>query len=151
MDRATVSGITAATTVNIDHAIAQLWNGTNRRIRVKEIYVSKSTVGAADVPRIARTTVRGTAGSTITPSIVHDHDNDLSPASGALLDLAAFSVQPTITALRLHSWYIPAAIGSGFVWAFEFPIEIPEGNGLALTTGSALAFPVSAVTFSWQE
>lgn len=148
----TASGITAATAATADHVIAALWNpASNRRLTVVGARCSKSAVGAADIPRLARITTQGTVGSTITPTIVNHHERDLAPPSGALLNLAAFSVQPTIEPLRLHSFYVPASIGAGLMWAFEGEIEIPAGNGLAFVTGSALAYPVSSADFTWHE
>jgi hypothetical protein len=147
-----VTGKTVATAVTIDHAVAQLWNpSTARRIRVREIHVAKQAAGGADEPTLRRSTARGTAGSTITPTIVNDFERDLAPPSGALLDLSAFSAQPTLEALSPASFVVPAAAGAGLMWAFPEPIEIPAASGLVLTTGIALAFPVSRVTFIWQE
>lgn len=152
MERYTVSAVTVATAATVDHAIAGLWNAsTSRRIAVKEIHVFKTAAGGADIVKVRRVTSRGTAGSTVTPTIVNEHDRQIAPASGALLDLAAYSVQPTFEALDLHSAVLPGAIGSGIMWIFEEPIWVPATNGLVVCTGSALAFPVSRVTVTWLE
>lgn len=147
-----VTGKTAATAATIDHALAQLWNpSTNRRLQIKEIHVVKQAAGAADEPVIRRSTARGTPGSTITPTIVNDFERTVAPPTGALLDMAAFSAQPTLEALSPASFVLPASIGSGYVWVFPEPIYVPVGNGLVITNGVALAFPVSRVTFVWDE
>ena len=147
-----VSSVTVATAATADHGIAMLWNAsTTRAIAVKEIHVFKTTAGAADICKVRRASARGTAGSTITPTIVNDYDRALAPASGALLDLAAFSGQPTFEALDLHSVVLPAVIGAGMMWQFSDPIWVRQSAGLAIVTGSALAFPVSRVAFVWQE
>jgi hypothetical protein len=146
-----VHGKTAATAATIDHALAQLWNpSTAYRLRVKEVWVFKQAAGAADEPVLRRATARGTAGSTVTPTIVNNDERALAPPSGALLDMAAFTVQPTLEALGVAGGVLPAAIGTGYMWIFQ-NLVVPPGNGLVITTGIALAFPVSRVTFLWDE
>lgn len=147
-----VQGKTAATAATIDHAIAALWNPhASIRLKVAAIHVFKQGAGAADEPVIRRSTTRGTAGSTITPTNVNDFERVTAPPSGALLDLAAFSAQPTLEALGLHGAVIASAVGSGLMWVFSEPLEVPAGNGLVLTTGVALAYPVSRVTFEFDH
>lgn len=150
-----VCGKTAATVGTIDHAIAQLWNPSSvRRMWVKEIHVFKQgAAGAADEPLVRRTTARGTAGSTVTPTIRNDFENDLASPAGALLDLAAFTVQPTSTAGEgIAGLVTAAAVSAGWMWVFSEPgIVVPGGSGLALCLGIALAFPASRVTYIWSE
>lgn len=148
-----LTGKTAATTATIDHAIFQVWNpSTTKRLQVVAMSVFKITAGAADEPVIRRTTARGTAGSTVTPTSVHQTEQIAAPPSGWLLDLAAFSAQPTLAALGLDGAVVPGAIGTGYVWIFDDrnPLEIPSANGIAVCTGIALAFPVSRVS-AWVE
>src|SRR6266576_3693993 len=91
-----VSSVTVATAATADLAIASLWNAsTTRSIALKEVHVFKTTAGAADIAKIRRISARGTPGSTITPTIVNDYDRALAPASGALLDLNVYTVEPT--------------------------------------------------------
>lgn len=157
MNKYSVSGPTAATAATADNGIAGLWNpSTTKRIFLKEIHVFKTTAGAADIPRIRRTSARGTASTSFTPTSAYDYDVLSAPESGAILDLA-YSVQPTFTGTAsrgLLGALIPAAIGAGFVWVLE-PVErafqIPAGTGLCVVTGSALAFPISEVAFVWYE
>lgn len=147
-----VQGKTAATAATIDHALAQLWNpSTARRLKVFGVWLFKQTAGAADEPVLRRSTARGTPGSTVTPTIVNDFERDLSPVSAPLLDMAAFSVQPTLEALGPFGGVLPAAIGAGYMWTFPEPVEIPAGNGLVITAGVALAFPVSRVTYIFED
>lgn len=152
MARFSVTGKNAATAATIDHAIAQLWNpSTSKRLWVREIHIFKQAVGAADEPTLRRSTARGTAGSTVTPTSVNEREQIANPPSGFLLDLAAFTVQPTLAASALESCVIPAAIGAGIMWAWSEPWEIPAGQGLVITTGIALAFPVSRITFRVED
>jgi hypothetical protein len=143
---------TVATAATIDHAVAELWNpSTVRSIWVTEVHVFV-TVATAVEPVLRRSTARGTAGSTVTPTIVNDFERALAPASGALLDLSAFTVQPTLEALGLHGMATGAAVGAGVMWVFRGDgLRVPSVNGLVITTGAAVAFPVSRVTFVWKE
>ena len=149
MARYIVTGKTAATAATIDHAVAQVWNpSTSKRFKVLEFHVFKQgAVGGADEPVIRRSTARGTAGSTVTPAASTEVEQVANPPSGFLLDLATFSVQPTLAAGPLYGAVIPAAIGAGIMWTFtDMGLEVPAGQGLVLTTGVALAFPASRVT-----
>lgn len=143
-----VNGKTAATAATIDHAIATVWNPhASRTMKVLECHVFKQAAGAADEPVIRRITARGTAGSTVTPGSINEATQLAAPVTGFLLDLAAFTGQPTIAAGNLYGAVIPATIGSGMVWVFATPIMVPAGAGVGLFTGIGLAFPVARVTF----
>ncbi len=148
----TVSGVSVATTATDDLAIATLWNpSATRRLFVHEAHFFKTTAGAADILKLRRTSTIGTAGTTITPTIVNDFERSLAPPSAATVGVNVFSVAPTMEALDLISAVIPGAIGAGVMWVFQDPIAIPVGAGLAFTTGSALAMPVSRFTWVWSE
>lgn len=156
MKRYAVAGKTAATAATIDVGIAGIWNASSvRRIYVYEIHLFKQAVGAADEPKLRRTSARGTAATTATPTIENDFAQDQAPPSGALLDLS-YSAQPTFTGTSGSggdeiSLVTPAAIGAGIMWAFPTPIEVKGGSGLAIVTGIALAFPVARVGYVWEE
>jgi hypothetical protein len=144
-------GTTAATA---EHAISSIWNPSSSiPIWVQQIHVVKITALGMNVLQVRRATARGTPGSTITPTIVNDQDRDLAPPSGVLIDLAAFSVQPTLEALLLAGWALPAAIGSGVMWVFPHPgIQVPPGSGLVVAQVNAVASDVGARhTFFWKE
>ena len=154
MNRYGASGPTAATAATADNAVAQIWNpSTTKRLFVKEIHVFKTTAGAADIPNLRRTSARGTITTAYTPDITNDFEHGLAPESVCTIDLN-FSVQPTFlgTAARGNvGALLPAAIGAGIMWVFERPMQVKSGQGLCVCTGSALAFPVSIVTFVWDE
>lgn len=151
-DKFSVSGLTGATAVAADNAIASLWNpSTAKRIFVEDVWVFKTTAGGIDRPKLRRISAKGTITTEVAVAAGNGHDGDLvAPVSGALLDLV-FSAQPTFVAGDLPQGFMPATIGAGFMFRFDTPIEIPEGGGLALATASALAFPVSVVTFGYWE
>lgn len=146
-------GFTAATAATADHAIAALWNPDSlKRIKVFECGLFKSAVGtAADSIYIARITTRGTAGSTVTPDADNAWDADDVPASGALLDLAAYSVQPTRGTPNLFGWVAAAVAAAGFIWPTPRGITIPPGAGLAICQRAATIWPTSEVYFAWEE
>jgi len=144
-----VSGTTAATAATDQHAIAAIWNpAAAKTIMVYEVSaVAFAAPGAGAGFLIRRITVRGTAGSTVTAAIVHDSRAEVAPQSGFLLDLAAYSVQPTITAGDLWGWVFAAVAASGVIYPIPRGIEIPPGQGLALVNRAAIAFPTSEVSF----
>ena len=144
-------GRTAATLATLDHAVAVLWNpSTTRSLGVIQLEFSVTTAGVANAV-IQRTTARGTAGSTVTADIDNAFSRVAAPPSGALFDLAAFSVQPTLDASELARWATAAVIGAGRIWTWPEPITVPAGAGLGLLTATAVIFPASDVTVMWRE
>lgn len=150
--RYAVGGRSANTAATADHVAASLWNPSSAvTLQVYEIWVFK-TVGTADNHALYRITTRGTPGSTVTPTINCDFDRGLAPPSGALLDLAAFSVQPTLAAsLPLARANLPATVGSGFIWVFSTPVRVKPGEGIAVATPPATILQASDFTFVWEE
>ncbi|MGH9908108.1 MAG: hypothetical protein ACRD8U_21260 [Pyrinomonadaceae bacterium] len=148
-----VRGVTAATAATADHAICALWNpAAGRRIKVVEFAVFKAGTGASsDSVKIERITARGTAGSTVTPDADNSAEADAIPDSGALLDLAAYSAQPTRATPGLYGWVAPNVAGAGIILPFPRGITIPPGAGLALTQRAATAWPISEVTFIFED
>jgi hypothetical protein len=144
-------GTTAATA---DHAILQIWNPSSTvTIQVTQIHLVKITATGLNVVQIRRSSARGTAGSTVTPTIVNDADRDLAPPSGVLMDLAAFSAQPTLEALMLASWAIPASIGSGVMLVAPGEgWDVKPGAGLVLAQVNAVASDVGGrANVYWRE
>lgn len=155
MDPYYARGFTAATAATANHAIAELWNpGTlsGRRIKVVEVWIFKAGAGAAnDSLYLCRTTARGTAGSTVTPDVDNAGEFDSAPPSGALLDLAAFTVQPTLATPGMLGWVAPAVAGAGIQIPLPRGIIIPAGGGLALVQRAATAWPTSEVAFVFED
>lgn len=150
----TVRGRTVATAATVDHAIASLWNPhASQRIKVINFTVFKTAAGtAADAFRLKRSTARGTAGSTVTPDIDNHSERAAAPVSGALLDLSAYSVQPTLDGSELGPEFVAAAFAAaGIVYAIPGGIVVPFGTGLVLAQSQATIWPVSGVSFSWLE
>jgi len=152
MPRYAVGGRSAATAATIGHAAAALWNpSTTKKIKIREIWAFK-TVATVDYHALRRISARGTPGSTVTPGQGNCFEQPrIAPQSGALLDLAAYTVQPTLVGENLARANLPAAIGAGFIWVFAEPIEIPPGEGLAIITPVATILQPSDFTFVWDE
>lgn len=148
-----VRGFTAATAATANHAIASLWNPhASRRINVVEVGIFKAGAGAAnDSIYIVRSTTRGTAGSTVTPDADNSSLADSTNPSGSLLDLAAFSVQPTLASPPMYGWVAPAVAGAGIIIPFPRGIIIPAGTGLVIAQRAATAWPTSEVSFVFED
>lgn len=147
-------GRTAATAATADHAICALWNPSSAyRLTVWEFrYVAASAPGAGSGFYTRRISARGTAGSTQTPVIGNDLEYALAPASGALLDLAAYTGQPTlVTSPGLDGWVMAAVAAAGVILPYPRGIVIPPGTGLAICNNAAIAVPAGDVTFTWSE
>lgn len=148
-----VRGFTVATAATANHAIASLWNPhATRRIRVVEIAIFKAGAGTAnDSLYLERITARGTAGSTITPDADNSSEADSTSPAGALLDLAAFSVQPTLASPGMYGWVAPAVAGAGIIIPLPRGITIPAGAGLAVLQRAATIWPTSEITFEFED
>lgn len=153
MNAYAVRGRTAATAATANHAIATLWNPhSTKRVKVTEISIFKTAVGtAADALVLQRITARGTAGSTVTPDIDNSYEADVAPPSGPLLDLAAFTGQPTLATPPLKGFVAAAVAASGIVFPLPRELVIPPGTGLAIIQIAATIWPVSEIAFETVE
>jgi len=152
-----VRGRTVATAATADHAIWGFWNPHSTQ-RIKLIQFSMFPQGAAPAAgfsaRLRRTSARGTAGSTVTPNSSNHSTLGITPGSGALLDLAAYSAQPTLLASSVDFGFgntFPAVQGGGFVLPVPGGIEIPPGAGVAFIQVAATASTTFEVTVWWLE
>ncbi len=148
----TVRGRSGVTVGTVNHAIAQFWNPhATQRIKVVQFGVFKTSAGgSADSFRLKRSTARGTAGSTVTPDIDNHSERAVAPVSGALLDLAAFSVQPTLAAAELGPDCLPGNF-PGACLLYDIGIVIPPGTGLVIAQIASAVYPVSGISFIWTE
>lgn len=148
-----VRGRTVASAATAAHGVATLWNPhSTQRITVREVgYVAAAAPGAGAGVVLQRITARGTAGSTVTPGIAQDYDRAVAPVSGALLDLATYTVQPTAEGAGLMAWVLAAVAASGFIYVPQKPITVPPGAGLSLLNSAAIIVPAGDAWFSWDE
>lgn len=151
-NRYAVGGRTTATAATADNVAAALWNPSgSKSIEVVEVHLTKITA-TADNHSLIRTSTRGTQSTTVTPDADNAYNRQVTPASGAVLDVA-YSAQPTVQGPALARQNLPAAVGAGFMWVFDRPIIVPAGTGLAIAvpTGLSVAIVASDVTFVWDE
>ena len=151
-----VRGRAPATAATADHACFQLWNPhSTQRIKVIRVsFFAQTAATAGWVGRFRRTSARGTPGSTVTPNISNHSEIAVAPVSGALLDLAQFSAQPTLLASSVDlgiGYPFPAVIGAGISLPIPGGIVIGPGAGLAFIQVPATASPILEVTFDWLE
>lgn len=150
-----VNGRNAATAATADHAVWSFWNPhATQRIKVVSFGVFGNTAPAAGwAGRLRRITARGTAGSTVTPVITAHSTRGAAPVSGALLDLAAFSVQPTLDTAPDQSlrFTFAAVAGSGIVYPIPGGIELGPLAGIAFIQVPAVASVAFDIFVSWLE
>lgn len=139
--------VPAANTGTAEHVIIQIWNphATQwcRLIEYGVCFRAGAPTASAGF-HFRRSTARGTAGSTVTPTIENDIRRQTAPVSGFLIDLALFSAQPTLATGNLGpSWGFPAVIASGVMMPVPYGLWVPPGTGLcfaniaAIITGTA--------------
>ena len=127
---------------------AALWNpSTTKQIYLASISIEDDHATISNRPGPVRTSTRGTPGSTITPDIDNDYNRAVAPQSGALLDLADFTVAPTLQPPRLMRYTITAT-GGGVLIDFD-RLAIPPGTGLAIEATANLGS--GFYTFEWDE
>lgn len=147
-----VGGVTAASAATAAHGVAVLWNPSSAvEMWLKEMHLANATAASAQV-RIARITARGTAGSTVTPDIDNEYARGATAPSGAVLDLATYSGQPTVDGSALGQWFTAATIGAGKAWSFGSKgLLIPPGAGIGFVNQAAVATAAVDVEFAWSE
>lgn len=151
MARYSVSCRTTATAATADHCYANMWNPhASISIFVREVSAFK-TIATVDNPGLVRTSTIGTPAAVVTPDIDNHYNRRYAPISLATLQQGAFSVQPTVQGPYIMRSNLPAAIGSGLVWVFSEPFELPAGTGLALATPVAVIGQVMDLTYVWDE
>ena len=152
-----VRGRNAATAGTADHAIWGFWNGhSTQRIKLISfaMWAQSAAPAAGYSARLRRISARGTAGSTVTPNISNDSRIAVAPVSGVLLDLAAYSAQPTLLASSVDfglGFTFAAVQASGFVYPIPGGIEIGPGAGVAFIQVPATISVVFEITLTWLE
>lgn len=152
MEAYSIGGRSVITAATANHVGAALWNpSANVQLSVFEVHWFK-TAAVADNIALARITTRGTAGSSIVVNANNNFGrNKSAPLSGAILDLAAYTVQPTVADRNFYRNNLPAAIGAGVAYVFRREWVIAPGEGLAILTPVAVALQVGDVSFYWEE
>lgn len=147
------AGRSLDTAATANHVAAQLWNPDSvRSLFVVEFHVAK--VGATiDQHGIARSTARGaTPTATVTPDLDNDYEREITPDTGAVLELATFGTQPTLAAPDMARGDLPAATGASVPWVFPGRgIRVPPLTGLCIFTTAAVVLQDSDFTVIFWE
>jgi hypothetical protein len=144
-----IAGRTAATAATANQVGAQLWHpaGSTRSLRVMAVSWYQNTAGPS-VVAVDRSSARGNAATSLTPVVTNDWAGNTAPPSAAVLDLAAFSQQPTLVpGTELFRASLANAAGSGFNHPFPGGITIPAGTGLCIYTPVGTILQPADVTF----
>jgi hypothetical protein len=149
--RYAVSARTGNTAVTIDHCYGALWNPhATKAIVLISLVTSKIT--GMNATYAQRITTKGTVGSTVTPDIDNHFDRLQAPVSGAVLDLAPYSVQPTRAgpdSFRIATSQNNAGATQD-IW-FSKGLTIPAGTGLGIFQGLAGTAGQFDLSFVWDE
>lgn len=148
MLRYAVAGQAAAPSAS-GEPYAVLWNpSTTKRLYVEQVVIEDPHATILSRPGLVRCTTRGTPGSTITPDADNSLDSSgIAPPSGAELNLADFTVSPTLQPPRLNIYNISFTGGSIHIILGD--LAIPAGTGLCIECVANLA--TNDVTVVWGE
>jgi len=142
--------------------IAHLWNpSSTRSLMVFLIGMTRRSTGTAtDTMKVERTSTRGTGAATHTPNSNQHVTRRSAPASGAVIDIANFSVSPTqqvgqlfqqIQQLRGQSgflWTVPTEGVDGFIDISKC-IEVPPSTGILIEFTASITSEGREFNFGW--
>lgn len=149
-----VAGLLASNAASADQVACALWNpSSTHRLWVFEVSYCRSLDSTAGLDiAFTRTSTRGTPGSTITPDADNALDGDADPASGALLDLNLYSVQPTLMTPQIGRGFFNGAAGQSVSRTFgPDGLCVPPGTGLAVFNISSNPVRDGNINFVWWE
>jgi hypothetical protein len=155
-----VRGLAAATTAAANQSVITLWNPSSTALlEILELGVTPNTqTGAGTSSRLMlrHVSTQGTPGSTVTPDADNAWSGGTAPASGAVVNLSNYSVQPTFLPQMLVAGFsgVPGSGGWQYVFVPPFPdhgLIVPPGEGLTAMTASAVGWPESEVYVVWEE
>jgi hypothetical protein len=133
-----------------------LWNPHSTQIiKLKRIVLSvQAGASSGTIAIFQRSSTRGTPASTVTPDISTDGKRGAGPPSGALLDLGAFTVQPTLDTDELFSFVQLGGTSGGDADFTQYDFQgegfyIPPATGLCLAR--SFNNPTYEVTLTWSE
>lgn len=135
-----VAGRTNAATTNVNDVHAQLWNPHSvRSLWVLEVETTRvDLVSGVPVLRLVRSSARGSGpGATVTPDLDNDFERGITPGTGAVLEVANFTTEPTLTGAPFGQSMMTAATaglqaGPMYQWGFPAGLRVPPGTGLCV-------------------
>lgn len=153
-----VAGRVASQTNNDNEVHSQLWNPDSvRSFWVLEVTVARSNIATANNSlMLVRSTARGaTPAATIAPDLDSDFAREVTPDSGAVLEVGNFGTEPTLAGPPIGQTILSqfASLGgSSYQWVFPKGLRVPPGTGLclAVTGGGSTAFTTDSF-FRFEE
>ena len=151
-----VRGFSAASASGAGEPIAAVWNpDSTNRIKLVEFGFYK-TGQTFTRYRLARITTRGTPGVTATPDGNNAWANDGEiPPSGTVLDMALYTVNPTVGSSLWSDAHTGGSGGggTGYVWTFDAGggLTINPGTGVCMLALAAGIMPISEFYAVWAE
>lgn len=139
-----------------DRCLAALWNPhASRMLRVVHVewWQGDASPGVSSLA-VVRISTQGTAGSTVTPDADNDYDRLVAPATGAVLNLGDFSVQPTVAGpyhFLAHVSGPSSGAGSGMSWALSRAFLVRAGTGLAIVTSVNFTFDAGECSWTFDD
>lgn len=116
-----------------------LWNpSSTRRIKIIEMgmFVTDFSGIAGQSIYVARISARGTPGSSVTPDADNADDFSSAPPSGAILDLADYTVLPTVSSPEI----LPGVVFGGTLTGSQSTgFKIPTTRGIVVPPSAGVA------------
>ena len=151
-NRFSVAGRMSAATAATADMGSHLWNPhASISLFVREVHYFKTAATVDNIALVRTTTIGATPGATVAPDIDNQFSRSYAPISVAVLYLATFATYPVVAGPYMLRAALPAAIGSGVIWIFPEPIEVPAGTGLGVVTPVAVALQIADISYVWDE
>lgn len=139
-----------------NRCLAAIWNPHASRALIllhAEWWQADASPGTSNLG-LVRISTQGTPGSTVTPDADNDYRRKVAPATGALLNLGDFSVQPTVQGpymKRAHVSGPASGAGSGIAWVLSRGLFVPAGTGIAIVTTTSFTFDAGDSSWTFDD
>lgn len=143
MARYEVGVTTAAAAAGAAYSI--LAAGSTTPLRLLEVGIFNSTATAANAG-LVKATANGTASTS-----ANGVDQMSGDATSTGVVATAWSAAATLSATYNRRGYLPAAIGGGYIWTWQYPgLFVPVSTGIAVANQTGTG-QILAVYFVWDE
>lgn len=114
--------------------VLELRSGPSRDLRVFEVGVTTDTGSATTIGLVRSASAGTTPGGVVVPQ-----PEDLAGAAAAEAVVnTTYATAPTVNAVALRRYAMPAAVGSGILWSFPEGLVVPSSTFSAATSGLIL-------------
>jgi hypothetical protein len=126
-----------STKAGINTANSVMWQlraAASQRVQLLELGIAVAVAPTTNPQfRLNRSTAIGTSTATVAPQA----EDPANAAAVTLLD-TTWSTPPTLAAIDLRSFPVPASIGAGIVWTwYDQAFVIPQSGGLSIVNANA--------------